>query len=94
MVAVIPMTLFAQEKVKVLVKVVENGKTITDTVYSYDNLDEAEKALTIMDLADKGDLKFKYKATGEPGQHTMYVSSTGETVITSYSIHYTKLYDL
>lgn len=61
MVAVFPMALFAQEKVKVMVKVIEDGKTLTDTVYTYASTEEAEKALQLMDVLNKEDLHINFK---------------------------------
>jgi len=78
-VAVLPLSLFAQEKVKVLVKVVENGKTVTDTTYSYNSAEEAEKALKLMDMA--GDESFDIKEIKGDKGHMVYVTKSGETKI-------------
>ncbi|MFZ5939484.1 MAG: hypothetical protein ACOYXB_02825 [Bacteroidota bacterium] len=77
--AIIPMALFGQEKVKVLVKVVEDGKTITDTVYSYSSAEEAEKALQMMDLAGSDKFHFYTGKEEGHGSHVMYISEDGET---------------
>ena len=76
-----PVIMSGQENVTVLVKVIENGKTITDTAYSYKNVKDAEKALQLMDITNKEDLYFDLKELKGPGTHKILITSNTETQI-------------
>lgn len=55
-------TAIGQERAEVAVKILKDGKVVKDTIYQYDNLEEAKEAVKVMDIIasekiDEDDMK-------------------------------------
>lgn len=74
--------MFGQEKAEVSVKIIKDGKIVTDTTYSYENLEQAEHALKMMELmTSKGEheMHMKHMAMDDAHKkHMKFISENGE----------------
>ena len=78
------MTLSAQEKTEVMVKVTKDGKVVKDTVYQFDDPSEAKHALKMMEiLTGEGEHEIKYNYTmahkhGDHSKAMVFISEDGK----------------
>ena len=78
------MTLSAQEKTEVTVKVTKDGKVVKDTTYQFDDASEAKHALKMMEmLTDEGEhmMEYNYTMAHKHGDHSkamVFISEDGK----------------
>lgn len=82
---VLSMSLIAQQKTEVTIKIKEDGKVIKDTTYQFEDADEARHALKMMEILsgdEKHGMHYNYTtahAGGGESKAMIFISEDGKT---------------
>jgi hypothetical protein len=72
---------FAQEKAELTVKITKNGEVLQDTTYSYENIEQAQHALKMLEIMGDNDLHSTHlkamSMDGAPHKKMVFISEDG-----------------